>query len=176
MVDRAETVLVVEDEFAVVDVLETLTGESEPDLRPVDLSATLEGEIDRLRSTYPDVTFETDVEADLSVMANDLLDDVVGNVLTNSIDHNDVEDLTISTSATQNGDTVTVRIADDGTGIEDGDKEAVFRRGATGHVKKTGSGFGLYFVDSMVAAYGGDVWVEDNDRGGAAFVIEIPAA
>lgn len=39
-----------------------------------------------------------------------------------------------------------------------------------------GSGFGLFFVDQMVAEYGGTVRVEDNDPRGAEFVIELPAA
>lgn len=37
-------------------------------------------------------------------------------------------------------------------------------------------GFGLFFVDSMVESYGDDVWVEDNDAGGATFVVELPLA
>ncbi|EMA28366.1 ATP-binding protein [Haloarcula japonica] len=52
--------------------------------------------------------------------------------------------------------------------------ESIFRRGETGHVKSTGSGFGLFFVDSMVEEYGGTVWVEDNEPTGAVFVIELP--
>nr|WP_239641328.1 ATP-binding protein [Haloarcula japonica] len=41
-------------------------------------------------------------------------------------------------------------------------------------MKSTGSGFGLFFVDSMVEEYGGTVWVEDNEPTGAVFVIELP--
>jgi len=68
---------------------------------------------------------------------------------------------------------VRVRVADDGTGVADEDKEAIFRRNEAGHVKRTGSGFGLFFVDSMLAAYGGDVWVDDNENEGATFVLEF---
>lgn len=74
------------------------------------------------------------------------------------------------------GAPVRVRIADNGHGVPAEQRDDVFRRGKTGHAKTTGSGFGLFFVDSMVTAYGGDVWIEDAALGGAAFVLELPRA
>ncbi len=47
------------------------------------------------------------------------------------------------------------------------------QRAETGHVK---TGFGLFFVDSVIDGYGGDVRVKDNEPSEAAFVIELPAA
>jgi signal transduction histidine kinase len=94
-------------------------------------------------------------------------------------------DLELGVSVETDATVARVRIADTGSGIPDDQKEAVFRRGEIGHAKATGSGFGLFFVDSMVEAYGGRVWVEDRtptnsvlsgtDRsGGAVFVVELP--
>lgn len=157
------------------DVLDTLTGEAEPDLHKVNLSVSVRDAVDRLQTTYPGVTFETDVADGVTVVATEMLDDVLSNLLTNAVDHNDSEDLTVSTTVERGDDTATVRIADDGVGLTEDDKAAVFRRHETGHVKKTGSGFGLYFVDAMVSTYGGEVSVEDNRSGGATFVLELPA-
>ncbi|WP_276275338.1 PAS domain S-box protein [Haladaptatus sp. QDMS2] len=158
-------------------VLEALTGTGDPQLESVDLSAVLHSEVDRIQATYPDVTFETDIPEAVNVKANDLLGEVLGNVITNAVDHNDTDGLRVSLAVDEERDDtdefVTVRIADNGCGVPDESKEAIFRRDETGHAKSTGSGFGLFFVDSMVAEYGGDIWVEDNDPHGAVFMIKL---
>jgi len=76
---------------------------------------------------------------------------------------------------TDTGATAVLRVADDGPGVDDGRAGDLFERGEKG-TASTGSGFGLFFVDSMVDSYGGDVRVEDSEAGGAAFVVELPKA
>lgn len=109
----------------------------------------------------------------VSVKADELLADVIGNVAMNAIEHNDREDLVVRTRLRVDGDRAVVRIADNGKGIPPDEFESVFRRGET-HAKTAGSGFGLFFVDAMVEAYGGDVRVENDD--GAVFQLELPLA
>jgi len=155
-------------------VLETLTGDGDPQLQPVALGTELHTEIARVESTYPDVRFDTSIPDDVLVMANDLLGDVLGNIITNAVDHNDTDDLRLQIAVEERDELVSVRIEDNGQGIADDRKEVIFRRDETGHAKSTGSGFGLFFIDVMVTEYGGDVWVEDNDDGGATFVIQLP--
>jgi PAS domain S-box-containing protein len=156
-------------------VVETLaTPDEEHELEPVNVSAILQRKCEELANAYPAVTFETGVPTNIFVRADELLADVLGNVLTNSISHNDTDDLRVTTAVDVTGETVSVRIADNGVGISDERKASVFRRGETSHAKETGSGFGLFFVDVMVNKYGGDVRIEDSESGGAAFVIELP--
>ncbi|GAA0680095.1 PAS domain S-box protein [Natronoarchaeum mannanilyticum] len=157
-------------------VLETLTGEGDPQLEPMQLGPELRAEIERVRATYPDASFDVDVPDGAPVLANDLLGDVLGNIVTNAVDHNDTAGLRVSVTAERRNDAVIVRIADNGRGVDDDRKEAIFRRGETGHAKSVGSGFGLFFVDAMVDEYGGEVSVEDNDDGGATFVIRLPVS
>jgi PAS domain S-box-containing protein len=156
-------------------VLETLTREGDPELEPMDLGAELRAEIERVRATYPEVEFEATIPGGTTVLANELLGDVLGNVVTNAIEHNDTEGLRVSTAVERDDDGVSVRIADNGQGVDDDRKEAIFRRGETGHAKSIGSGFGLFFADAMIEEYGGEMWVEDNDAGGATFVVHLPA-
>lgn len=111
------------------------------------------------------MTFERDIDEDVTVHCDELLAEVVGNILTKAVEHNETEDLRVTISVERDSP-VRVRIADNGAGVSDEEKDAIFRRGQTGHAKSTGSGVGLFFVDSMVTAYGGDVWVEDDDLGG----------
>ena len=157
-------------------VLETLTGESEPNLRPVDVSTLLKTRTKHVSRAFPEVRFETEIPEDVAVVADDLLADVLGNVITNAVEHNDTENPRVVVSLADHDEFATIRIADNGGGVPDEMKEAVFRRGETGHAKSTGSGFGLFFVDAMVTGYGGQVWVEDSESGGAVFVIELPRA
>ncbi|WP_248897833.1 sensor histidine kinase [Haloplanus halobius] len=157
-------------------VLETLTGEGDPDLNPVEVGTELRAEVQRVRSTYPDVIFNTTIPDDVVVIANDLLGDVLGNIVTNAVDHNETDGLTVSITAEKQDDCAVVRIADNGQGVSADRKEMIFRRDETGHAKSTGSGFGLFFVDVMVKEFNGDVWVEDNAEGGATFVVQIPLA
>ena len=155
-------------------VVETLaTPDEEHRLEPIDVSAILRRKTHELGNAYPEVTFETAVPEQVRVRADELLSDVLGNVLTNSLQHNDTDGLRIETAVETAADTVQIRIADNGVGIEDDRKKSVFRRGETSHAKETGSGFGLFFVDVMIEKYGGDVRIEDSDAGGACFVIEL---
>lgn len=158
------------------NVLESLVNEGDPDLEPMDLGAELRSELGRVRSTYPEVSFDITIPDGVSVLANELLGDVLGNIVTNAIDHNDTDGLSISITVAEQDGSVIARIADDGQGVSDERKETVFRRDETGHAKSTGSGFGLYFVDVMMSEYGGEVWVEDNDNGGATFGVRLQAA
>ncbi|WP_276257764.1 ATP-binding protein [Haloglomus litoreum] len=178
----------VERTRAILQALRT----SDPRLEAVDLAAVVEGELETIRTTYDTVAVETDLPGALYVRADDLLDDVVGNVLSNAVEHNDKDEPRLSVSATvledgqladRTGDeeeheaVVELRIADNGPGVDDDLKDAVFRRDETGlHEDGTGSGFGLFFVDTMMGKYGGDVSIEDNDPEGAVFVFRFGAA
>jgi len=157
-------------------VLETLTGEGDPHLEAMALGPELGVEIDRLEPTYPEVSFDVSVPDGPPVIANELLGDVLGNVLTNAIEHNETAGLRIRVTVTDEDDHRVVRIADNGRGVDDEHKEAIFRRDETGHAKSVGSGFGLFFVDAMMTEYGGAVDVEDNDDDGATFVLRLPTA
>jgi signal transduction histidine kinase len=177
--DHAETILRWCDDITafverVQAVLNALGSQDSLAVESVDVADVLREEVARLSQTYPDVTFEVDLPTTVVVQADELLADVVGNIATNAIEHNDVDGLTVRVSAERQDDVVQLRIADNGQGVAPEHRESVFRRGES-HAKMAGSGFGLFFVDAMVDAYGGEVRIEDNDPG-AAFVLELPAA
>lgn len=178
---QAETILKWSDDVVAIvqrvrSILNALTADIEPQLTAINLSDTIHTEVERLRSTYPTTTFEVHVEDAVFVKADELMNEVVGNLLTNAVEHNDPDGLHITITVEADDDTVTTRIADTGSGIPDDRKQTVFRRGETGHVKSTGSGFGLFFVDSMMTVYGGSIEVEDTDPHGTTFIIDLPRA
>ena len=63
-----------------------------------------------------------------------------------------------------------VRIADNGSGIVNDIKEAIFEEGfvdgETGH-----TGLGLHIVKKAMEKYGGYVYAQDNQPRGTAFVL-----
>ena len=155
-------------------VLNALSGSDAIGVKPVEATERLADELERLRQTYSEISFEAALPAESWVQANDLLSDVLGNLVRNAVEHNDPDDLEVSVSVEAGAETTTVRVADNGRGIPPAERERVFRRGET-HAKSAGSGFGLFFVDAMVDAYGGEIHIEDNDPG-AVFVLELPTA
>ncbi|MHC3439059.1 sensor histidine kinase [Natrialbaceae archaeon A-gly3] len=148
----------------------------------VSLRRTLEGQLEDVRSTKTEaeIVLEGSIP-DVDVVGNDMLGAVFGNLLTNAIQHNDsdVPEVTVSASERDGGDVIEVRVADNGPGVPDAQKEEVFGKGEKG-LESEGTGLGLYLVKSLVESYGGNVWVEDRlvdgERAGAVFVVQLPIA
>lgn len=165
---------VVELTETVSTLLETITGEEDPELEPVDAGRVLESEIRKVRTSY-DATFVVDDEIpQMRVRANNMLSSVFSNLLNNAVQHNDADDPRVEIGVENDDDAVTVRIADNGSGIPSDRRETIFGRGEQG-IDSTGTGIGLYLVDTLVSQYGGDVRVEDGDPKDAAFVVELVA-
>jgi signal transduction histidine kinase len=166
---------VVELTETVSTLLETITGEQDPDLEPVDGGRMLESELRKARTSHDDATFAVNGEIpSVSVRANNMLSSVFSNLLNNAVQHNDTDDPQIEVSVEVGDDTATIRIADDGPGIAPDRRDEIFGRGEQG-IDSSGTGIGLYLVDTLVEQYGGSVRVEDNDPRGAVFVVELVA-
>ncbi len=146
------------------------------DTEPVDLSDLLTDRVRAFRSNYPEVNVDADIDDGLRVAADDILDDVLANLLRNAVEHNDKEQVEIEVVAAETDDGVRVEVADNGPGIPEAERDQVFRRGVSNAQAggPGGSGFGLFFIDTMVDSYGGDVRVEDNEPEGARFVVTLP--
>ncbi|MFB6139912.1 MAG: ATP-binding protein [Halosimplex sp.] len=155
-------------------ILDTVTADGDDSLEPVALSSVVAAEADRVRSMSDRVEFRLDVPDDVEVLANDLLSDVLGNLLSNAVEHTSRE-TTVTVDADVTGPTVELTVADDGSGVPADRTGDLFERGQKGRAS-SGTGFGLFFVSSMVESYGGSVRAEESDRGGAAFVLELPRA
>ena len=151
--------------------LTTLTDGKTNELKPILLEPVLRSEVDRADQMAARVSFSVDCGAQDRAMANELLGDVIGNLLTNAIEHT-AGTVEVRVTVETVGDRVRIGIDDDGPGVDRPDSGTIFERGEHGE-GSSGSGFGLYFVDAMVDSYGGDVWVTASDRGGARFVVEL---
>ncbi|MFW6458821.1 MAG: ATP-binding protein [Halodesulfurarchaeum sp.] len=158
------------------DLMELVTEPEPPDLDPIALRPILEEEIELTREEFPEATVEIEGELpEVSVRATRLLDSVFRNLLGNAISHNDTDSPTVTASTTVEDDRVRISIADDGPGIPEERKWEIFGKGDMG-LESEGTGIGLYLAESLVAQFGGDIWVEDNEPRGAVFVVELAVA
>lgn len=142
--------------------------------KSVTLRYVLEEQISEVRDSYDSVLLTTDTPIpNVDVLADDMLDSVFRNLLTNAIEHNDKNLPEVTVTAKTDDTTVTIRIADNGPGIPDERKQEIFQEGKKG-LDSSGTGLGLYLVQTLVSRYGGTVQVADNDPEGVVFEIELP--
>ena len=141
-------------------------------LRPVRLDPVIRG----MRNYYVDtsITWEG---PDATVLADDLLDEIFSNLIGNATKFGG-PDVEVTISVWEEGDTVTVTVADTGPGIPDDLKPRIFERNERGATKKSGKGLGLYIVRMLAERYGGSVRAGDrvpgHPREGAAITLALP--
>ena len=104
------------------------------------------------------------------------LNTIVGNLLENAINYTD-EYGKISVTSSVEGKMFTLRVADDGMGIDKKDLPHVlepFYRGAAAEQLVDGIGIGLTVVRDMAMAMDGTVAVESVKNQGAVFTVSLP--
>jgi two-component system, OmpR family, sensor histidine kinase TctE len=98
------------------------------------------------------------------------LRDMVRNLLDNALSHGSGR---ITVKLCQDGDTALLEIGDEGSGIPEHLREAVFERFRKGRTGSTGAGLGLAIVRHVARAHGGDVTVAGNP-GTSRIEIRLP--
>jgi signal transduction histidine kinase len=78
-------------------------------------------------------------------------------------------------TVTADSDCVEVEVEDDGAGIPEADRAAIFDRGARLDTGKPGTGLGLAIVRDVAEIYGGSVHLEESeDLGGLLARLRLP--
>ena len=102
-----------------------------------------------------------------------MLSAIFRNLINNAVQHNDADEPRVTISAHVNDGSVRIRVADNGPGIPEDQRDQIFDSDEKG-LDSTGTGMGLYLVTNLVDMYDGSVWIENNDPRGAVFVVELP--
>jgi PAS domain S-box-containing protein len=146
---------------------------SEADRSAVNVRPVIEQEVDDVRTNHERAIVAVDGQIpNVEVLADDMLESVFRNLLNNAVVHNDEEIPEVTVSATADDETIRIRVADNGPGIPDEQKDRIFEEGKRG-LDSEGTGLGLYLVRTLVDRYGGDVRVTDNEPDGSVFVVTL---
>ena len=155
-------------------------------LKSIDAFQVLKKAINNVSESHQD-DLKIDVESidrNYEINADELLIEVFENILINSIRHNKnrVIEVFIRSSKVQidgNGH-VKIEFIDNGNGIEDSQKEIIFKRGFEKSKSANEMGLGLSLVKKIIQSYHGQIWVEDRVEGdyskGSVFIVAIPEA
>lgn len=154
------------------DIAETITKDKQKTTN-IGLEEILKEQIEDIKTSYPEtkIDVKTDIP-DIDVLADEMLSSVFRNILFNAIQHSDKQTPKIEICTKQDKESVTVSFSDNGPGIPDDLKETVFGKGEKS-MDSTGTGIGLYLVDTLIKNYSGDVWIEDNKPEGCVFKIKL---
>ncbi|MHC1626614.1 MAG: sensor histidine kinase [Methanoculleaceae archaeon] len=154
-----------------VELLQTLDQHRMP-VEPVNLGELIEKAIKQFPGA--DISYPG---TDACVWANELLEIVFSNLISNSLRHGGLNvKITITVSAQP--ESVTVVVADNGRGIPDAEKPTIFNIfSQSGFETPERRGLGLHIVRTLVTSYGGKVWAGDRIPGrsdqGAAFKVML---
>jgi NtrC-family two-component system sensor histidine kinase KinB len=152
-------------------------GETDADLgrEPVLLQRVVPTVVASEEERWPGVTFTTQVALGLpTVMADPTyLEQIVRNLLTNAAKYGGSgARITIVVELVEASDEVSVRVVDDGPGIDPAEAERLFElfyRSPSTANATAGAGIGLFVCARLVRAMGGRIWARGLPSGGAEF-------
>jgi PAS domain S-box-containing protein len=136
-------------------------GEHVSEMEPVDVSNLVDtcwGTVETANATIV-VDLDTTIRADRSRLRQ-----LLENLFRNSIDHTD-DDVTVTVGPLEDG----FYVEDDGPGIPQSDRDAVFGAGTS--MGTGGTGFGLSIVEQVVEAHDWQIEITTGSEGGARFEI-----
>jgi two-component system phosphate regulon sensor histidine kinase PhoR len=143
---------------------------------PTDLRALVREVTDGMRSTARHEIAVTAEETVIGEWDERRIRQVITNLLSNAMKYSP-EGSTVRVSVMADETTATVRVSDQGIGLDDGELAQVFGRGFRAKAARTvrGAGLGLYFGHGIVVAHGGRMWAESAGHGqGSTFCFSLP--
>ena len=159
-----------------LDVDRMERGILEPQRQPVDLQALARRVVNE--TDVRGRAVELDVEPLVAELDGPKVERILENLLANAAKH--TPPATVVRVRVRRGDgAVLLAVEDEGAGVPDELKEAVFRpfeRGPRAPTHAPGTGIGLSLVARFAELHGGRAWVEDRPSGGARFLVSLPAA
>ena len=159
--------------------------ESHQSIKLAEVCELLRNSINFMYNSFPKREINLQIESlnkKIFVQANELLQDVFENILTNAVKYNDkntVElEIKFSKAHKEGKNYVKIEFRDNGIGVEDDRKAIIFEKGHRKLKGLKGMGLGLSLVKKIFTIYDGEICVEDRVRGnhnqGSNFILLIP--
>ncbi len=141
--------------------------------RAMDVTTALEDRVAAARQTWPAATIDVEAPDEATAVVIDDFDEAITELLQNAIEHCD-RDPVVTVVVTVESDSVTVRVADNGPGIPEQERNILTGQGDIDSLYH-GSGIGLWFVYWFVQLSDGRLRFETNEPRGSVVVLEFPA-
>jgi PAS domain S-box-containing protein len=137
------------------------------------LNTTITSVVKSYRDQHIDVKFEISMSIDNALIdADQFLEQLLGNLIENAIEHNPREERIVWVSLNGSGEGYEITIGDNGQGISSSLKTAIF------DVSRRYGGVGLHQSKQICDKYGGRIDARDRVKGesskGAEFVVWLP--
>jgi PAS domain S-box-containing protein len=148
---------------------------NEPAVESVNIAEAVANALAGVRGEFPDVTLRGSVPDDVWVQAPGTLPFAIEELVENAIRHCDVSpEVAVSASTDEAGDTVELRVADNGPGIPEVERQGL-SRDLEQPLEHT-SGLGLWMVRWSANTAGGSLEIRDNEPRGAVVAVRLPRA
>ena len=156
--------------------------EGDASVKSIDAKKIIESCIENIHSRFHekelDISFNTFQEVAI-VLGGDLLIDAFENLIINGVIHNDSENIklwiNLSIVSQEGREFVKIEFKDNGIGIIEDRKKAIFEQKSRQYVKVNAMGIGLSLVKNIINNYGGKTWVENRVMGdhsmGSNFIV-----
>jgi len=172
-------------EALISDLLDTSRiegGSLRLDLRIDDPMKAVFEAVDLVEHSHPGRSVSVVIDADVGEVPVDhrRLRQVVTNLIDNAVKYSPRDGAVIVTAGRAvdlaGNDHVEISVEDEGPGIPQAQREAVFQRFNRLTATEAGTGIGLFLVRALAEAHGGSVSVTDRGEStGSRFVVRIPA-
>jgi signal transduction histidine kinase len=146
----------------------------------LDFSELVKDVIKAFQCRYTDRKIQVAIEAEVEVEGDaTLLKLLLSNLLENANKYSPKEK-PVSLSLTKSAGAMLLEVADEGYGVPDDEKKAVFEKfyriGNEQTRKTQGTGLGLYICYKIVKDHGGAIFIKDNQPAGSKFIIQFPTS
>jgi len=140
--------------------------------------AVVEGVVEDARERFEDAAIEyrssdADSTTEIEVVDRSLFRMALAELLENAVEHNDNDLPQVTVEVALDGDRVRIRVADDGPGIPEIERETLNARTETD--LEHGSGLGLWLVAWTVSLSSGEVSFAENDPRGSVVTLSFPS-
>jgi PAS domain S-box-containing protein len=155
-------------------------------IKPIEIMRKIKNTIIFIKNSYQNRDIDIQVESvnkEVYIQANNLIQDVFENILINAVNHNINPKVKIivklSREDLEDIKCYKIEFIDNGLGIEDVRKDAIFERAYNEDKSVSGMGLGLSLVKKIIESFNGKIWVENKVEGdyskGSNFIILIPS-
>lgn len=144
----------------------------------VDVTEFCRSIVDSYAEAWPSVHFVFTADNEPLTAEWDVvkMESVFNNLISNACKYSK-EDATIGCSIRRIGNTIEIRVSDDGVGIPAEEQQLIFQRlfrSSRTAEMKNGTGIGLYLVKRYVEMHGGEIGVESCENMETTFTVRLP--